>query len=55
MSPALILGLIGGLLVPAFLANRLSRLTRIPDAKHPEAWGLSGVRQWWYTQFGKGS
>jgi cell volume regulation protein A len=31
MSTALILGLIGGLLVLAFLANRLSRLTRIPD------------------------
>src|SRR5215468_2434796 len=31
MSTALIFGLIGGLLVLAFLANRLSRLTRIPD------------------------
>jgi cell volume regulation protein A len=31
MSPALILGLVGGLLVLAFLANRLSGLTRIPD------------------------
>jgi potassium/hydrogen antiporter len=31
MSTALILGLVGGLLVLAFLANRLSRLTRIPD------------------------
>jgi hypothetical protein len=31
MSTALILGLVGGLLVLAFLANRLSGLTRIPD------------------------
>jgi len=31
MSTALIFGLIGGLLVLAFVANRLSRLTRIPD------------------------
>ncbi len=31
MSPALILGLIGGLLVIAFVANRLFALTRIPD------------------------
>jgi cell volume regulation protein A len=31
MSTALIFGLIGGLLVLAFLANRLWRLTRIPD------------------------
>jgi len=31
MSTALIFGLIGGLLVLAFLANGLSGLTRIPD------------------------
>ena len=31
MSPALILGLVGGLLVVAFLANRVFGLTRIPD------------------------
>lgn len=31
MSPALILGLIGGLLVVAFLANRVFGLTRVPD------------------------
>lgn len=31
MSTALIFGLVGGLLVLAFLANRLSGLTRIPD------------------------
>jgi cell volume regulation protein A len=31
MTTTLILGLVGGLLVLAFLANRLSRLTRIPD------------------------
>jgi Na+:H+ antiporter len=31
ISPALILGLIGGLLVLAFLANRVFRLTGIPD------------------------
>jgi Na+:H+ antiporter len=31
MTPSLILGLIGGLLVLAFIANRVFRLTRIPD------------------------
>jgi potassium/hydrogen antiporter len=31
MSPAVILGLVGGLLVVAFLANRIFGLTRIPD------------------------
>jgi len=31
MSPALILGLVGGLLVVAFLANRVFGLTRVPD------------------------
>jgi cell volume regulation protein A len=31
MSPALILGLVGGLLVIAFMANRIFALTRIPD------------------------
>ena len=31
MSPALVLGLIGGLLVLAFVANRIFALTRIPD------------------------
>jgi Na+:H+ antiporter len=31
ISPALILGLIGGLLVLAFLANRVFRLTGVPD------------------------
>ena len=31
MSAALILGLVGGLLVVAFLANRVFGLTRIPD------------------------
>ena len=31
MSAALVLGLVGGLLVVAFLANRVSGLTRIPD------------------------
>ena len=31
MSAALILGLVGGLLVVAFLANRIFALTRIPD------------------------
>jgi potassium/hydrogen antiporter len=31
MSPALILGLVGGLLVIAFVANRIFALTRIPD------------------------
>ncbi len=31
MSPALILGLVGGLLVVAFLANRVFGLTKIPD------------------------
>jgi len=31
MSVALILGLIGGLLILAFLANRVFRLTRVPD------------------------
>jgi cell volume regulation protein A len=31
MSAALVLGLVGGLLVVAFLANRVFGLTRIPD------------------------
>ena len=31
MAPALILGLVGGLLVIAFVANRIFALTRIPD------------------------
>lgn len=31
MSAALILGLVGGLLVVAFLANRVFGLTRVPD------------------------
>jgi potassium/hydrogen antiporter len=31
MSSAVILGLVGGLLVVAFLANRVFGLTRIPD------------------------
>jgi cell volume regulation protein A len=31
MSSALVLGLVGGLLVLAFLANRIFRVTRIPD------------------------
>ena len=31
MSSALVLGLVGGLLVVAFLANRVFGLTRIPD------------------------
>lgn len=31
MPPALILGIVGGLLVLAFLANRVFRVTRIPD------------------------
>jgi cell volume regulation protein A len=31
MSPALVLGLIGGLLIVAFVANRIFALTRIPD------------------------
>ena len=31
MQPALILGIVGGLLVLAFLANRVFRVTRIPD------------------------
>jgi potassium/hydrogen antiporter len=31
MSAALVLGLVGGLLVLAFLANRVFRVTRIPD------------------------
>jgi cell volume regulation protein A len=31
MSAALVLGLVGGLLVVAFLANKVFRLTRIPD------------------------
>jgi hypothetical protein len=33
MSTALIFGLVGGLLVLAFFANRLSRLTRIFDVR----------------------
>jgi potassium/hydrogen antiporter len=31
MPTALVLGLVGGLLVVAFLANRVFGLTRIPD------------------------
>jgi hypothetical protein len=31
MSSALVLGLVGGLLVIAFLANRVFKVTRIPD------------------------
>jgi cell volume regulation protein A len=31
MSAAVVLGLVGGLLVLAFLANRVFRVTRIPD------------------------
>jgi Na+:H+ antiporter len=40
ISPALILGLIGGLLVLAFLANRVFRLTGIPDVVLLMALGL---------------
>ncbi|MGC1535895.1 MAG: hypothetical protein WA795_08285, partial [Candidatus Sulfotelmatobacter sp.] len=31
MSAVLILGLVGGLLMLAFLANRVFRVTRVPD------------------------
>jgi len=40
MPPWLILGMVGGLLVVAFLANRVFRLTRIPDVVVLMALGL---------------
>ncbi len=40
MSTALILGLVGGLLMLAFLANRVFRLTRVPDVLVLMALGL---------------
>jgi cell volume regulation protein A len=40
MSPALILGLVGGLLMLAFLANRVFRVTRVPDVLVLMALGL---------------
>ncbi len=40
MSPVLILGLVGGLLMLAFLANRVFRVTRVPDVLVLMALGL---------------
>lgn len=40
MSPSLILGLVGGLLMLAFLANRVFRVTRVPDVLVLMALGL---------------
>ena len=40
MSTALILGLVGGLLMLAFLANRVFRVTRVPDVLALMALGL---------------
>jgi hypothetical protein len=70
MSTALTFGLVGGMLVPAFLANRLSRLTRIPDVLMLMArgvviapglhlvdhpeHGLGHVLQWWPAHFSGG-